>query len=441
MNMTSPICKVNGSATTNGVNLTPATTATIALADTAGVERWSILAVSTDELTTAAAINGTLAINSITKTATFTVPAAGSAVIFESVVNKGLDVNGRRDATLTTRFAIFTLAVSGNRVCAFNESLEGSISFGWLTKLNPLLRSAAIAIPPAGAGLNFIGNEYNVGANGDGSIVVNANDIQVGVLATDAQHGNRGGGGLHAVVTALVEGFMSPFDKSKLDGLGAGATVISVGASLPLVSSGGASPVLSINPATAIAPGSMSAADKSAMDARTASATALTIMVRDASGRAQAATPSASADIATKGYVDGVVPLLDSVNQKSTDTTVAVAVKTTVYSVTFTAPASGKVEVDFSVNALVGNNVTSAWFGELYLSGVLVGSVWRRMGIHGHTASQENGTHVHIYGTGLTPSSTYEARLSVLPTGGTVQIRSATQGAIEQAQIAIKTLT
>lgn len=49
----------------------------------------------------------------------------------------------------------------------------------------------------AGAGLTQSGNVLNVAANADGSIVVNA-DIQVGVLATDAQHGARGGAGLHA---------------------------------------------------------------------------------------------------------------------------------------------------------------------------------------------------------------------------------------------------
>jgi len=40
--------------------------------------------------------------------------------------------------------------------------------------------------------------------------------------------------------------------------------------------------------------------------AMTAAATANTVMLRDASGRAQVATPSAAGDIATKGYVDGL---------------------------------------------------------------------------------------------------------------------------------------
>jgi hypothetical protein len=71
----------------------------------------------------------------------------------------------------------------------------------------------------AGAGLTKTGSTLDVVANADGSIVVNADDIQVGVLATDAQHGNRGGGGIHALVTTSVAGFMSAADKTKLDGL------------------------------------------------------------------------------------------------------------------------------------------------------------------------------------------------------------------------------
>lgn len=69
---------------------------------------------------------------------------------------------------------------------------------------------------------------FDVIANADGSIIANANDIQVGILATDAQHGTRGGGTQHAVVTGAVNGFMIAADKTKLDGIGAGANVTSV---------------------------------------------------------------------------------------------------------------------------------------------------------------------------------------------------------------------
>lgn len=77
----------------------------------------------------------------------------------------------------------------------------------------------------AGAGMTGGGDlsanrTLDVVANADGSIVVNADDIQVGVLASDAQHGNRGGGALHAVAVANgANGFMSGTDKAKLDGL------------------------------------------------------------------------------------------------------------------------------------------------------------------------------------------------------------------------------
>lgn len=53
--------------------------------------------------------------------------------------------------------------------------------------------------------------------------------------------------------------------------------------------------------------GLMSATDKAKLDGATSSATANTLMMRDANARAQVATPSASGDIATKGYVDSQI--------------------------------------------------------------------------------------------------------------------------------------
>lgn len=47
--------------------------------------------------------------------------------------------------------------------------------------------------------------------------------LDLGLLAgelTDLQHGDRGGGTLHDLVTDLLAGFMSPDDKIKLDGIG-----------------------------------------------------------------------------------------------------------------------------------------------------------------------------------------------------------------------------
>lgn len=62
--------------------------------------------------------------------------------------------------------------------------------------------------------------QLDVVANADGSIVVNANDIQVGVLASDAQHGDRGGGSVHALAIASgAAGFLSGTDKQAIDDL------------------------------------------------------------------------------------------------------------------------------------------------------------------------------------------------------------------------------
>lgn len=59
--------------------------------------------------------------------------------------------------------------------------------------------------------------------------------------------------------------------------------------------------------ATGTTHGGMSAADKSKLDGATSAATAGRMMIRDANGRAQVASPLASADIANRGFVEGIV--------------------------------------------------------------------------------------------------------------------------------------
>jgi hypothetical protein len=79
----------------------------------------------------------------------------------------------------------------------------------------------------AGGGMTKTGNTLDVVAHADGSIVVAADSVQVGVLATDTQHGTRGGGTLHAaVIAAGAAGFMSGADKTKLDGIATGAAAV-----------------------------------------------------------------------------------------------------------------------------------------------------------------------------------------------------------------------
>ena len=66
-----------------------------------------------------------------------------------------------------------------------------------------------------------------VATNADGSLSIGpGNAIKVGILATDTQHGDLGGGALHAEATELDDGFMSAADKTKLDGIANGAAAL-----------------------------------------------------------------------------------------------------------------------------------------------------------------------------------------------------------------------
>ena len=77
----------------------------------------------------------------------------------------------------------------------------------------------------AGVGLNLNGNDLEV-LSADGSLVASAGDLIVGILATDAQHGVRGGGTQHAdAVASGADGFMTGADKQKLDDIATGAEV------------------------------------------------------------------------------------------------------------------------------------------------------------------------------------------------------------------------
>jgi len=72
-----------------------------------------------------------------------------------------------------------------------------------------------------------------------------------------------------SAATTGVAGSMSAADKTKLDGIAAGAqpgTITAIAVSLPLTSTGGTAPALNINAATTSLPGVMSSADKTKLD-------------------------------------------------------------------------------------------------------------------------------------------------------------------------------
>ena len=72
--------------------------------------------------------------------------------------------------------------------------------------------------------------------------------------------------------------------------------------------------------ATTSAQGAMPAVDKSKLDAAVSAATASRLVIRDTAGRAQFATPSVTADAATKGYVDtGLTGKADTTHRHTWD--------------------------------------------------------------------------------------------------------------------------
>lgn len=88
--------------------------------------------------------------------------------------------------------------------------------------------------------------------------------------------------------------------------------VSSVTATAPIQSTGGATPVISIDAATTSAAGSMSASDKSKLDGATSEATASKLVIRDASSTFKIGEPTDSSHPATKAYVDSYVQGIDA---------------------------------------------------------------------------------------------------------------------------------
>jgi hypothetical protein len=148
----SPTCTVKDGAgspqaTLDGVDVTAGNTITIQLASLAGVRGWSIAVVGRDD----AVASPALTVNYTTCTATFTAPAAPWALIFQSQVNGGVDLNGQAQASYTTTFGVFGNGSGNARLMAVNERTEGSAAFGWITKINALLRTLVGGVPIAGA--------------------------------------------------------------------------------------------------------------------------------------------------------------------------------------------------------------------------------------------------------------------------------------------------
>ena len=153
-------------------------------------------------------------------------------IAYSRLTRNGLELPSRQTGSLT---ATEHWSLSGTTLTVYGD-ITGSgdtYEINYVIAVVPGGGSGGDGVPQtrtltAGAGLTGGGDlsanrTFDVVA-GDGSIVVNANDIVVGVIS-DTQHGSRSGGSLHSIATTSVAGFLSAADKTKLDSVATGSDV------------------------------------------------------------------------------------------------------------------------------------------------------------------------------------------------------------------------
>lgn len=258
------------------IALAPEETVEVKLASAAGAGTWSVDIFGTDDVVIGPTITQATTVSGI---ATFTAPAdagGGWALIIRSRIGSNSlerDATGIVRTEYTSTFKIYAPTTEGLQLLCLNETFEANVRAAWAKVINDIIRmgggggggsfsgdatsirgipvtttppslnqflsysgtvlyyvtltAAGLGAVPtsrivtAGAGLTGGGDlsadrTFDVVANADGSIVVSANDVRVGVI-NDAQHGSRAGGTLHPIVTTSVAGFMSAADKVKID--------------------------------------------------------------------------------------------------------------------------------------------------------------------------------------------------------------------------------
>lgn len=148
--MTNASCTVDGLSTLDGfVDISSNSVHTIALADPSGANVWTLVCIATDDSNSSDVVNATVNINATNKTATFTSPIGLSSLIFESVVNGGVDINGRTLDSLRSRFKV-CVPQSNLRLAVVGETLEHDTKFGW----TPLFNGVTKAFLANGIGQN-----------------------------------------------------------------------------------------------------------------------------------------------------------------------------------------------------------------------------------------------------------------------------------------------
>jgi hypothetical protein len=136
------------SVRTNGFNGTGTQLVHFALHDRAGVSTLTVHTLYADENHSVSTMDGTITIDPVTMTGTFTMPAddaLGAAFVMESIVNIGLATEAHY------QFGVFLLAPNGNRITCPNLTTQGDLANGWTPNLNVALRNAlpgeGVAVP------------------------------------------------------------------------------------------------------------------------------------------------------------------------------------------------------------------------------------------------------------------------------------------------------
>ncbi len=158
----SPTVLVNGLSTTDGVDIQFSdTSAALQLEDAAGVNIWVVECIGTDEINNQyiSIINNrivyvdgdhrTLNITGIRNDTLNAAMPLGTALIFRSTVNNGIDINGNPREDFITTFGVYIRTDDGFgipqnelRVGATNETIEGNAEVGWTSKINEVIRLA-----------------------------------------------------------------------------------------------------------------------------------------------------------------------------------------------------------------------------------------------------------------------------------------------------------
>lgn len=213
----------------------------------------------------------------------------GNAVGTPASVAAAGAVTATLDSTDGVRQVQWSISSTDETTVAANYTLVQSGSVGQTVACTALTAgTAAILRAKINGGLNIATglNDPN-GTEATGKFyVLTAGGHAVGCVNEIVEH--NGTYGWSSILNPIIRAVPS-------------AVVTSVSGTAPIVSSGGATPAISISASSGAAAGSMSTAHYTLVNDSTASATVSTIMKRDAAGRAQVVDPSANADIDTKG--------------------------------------------------------------------------------------------------------------------------------------------